>query len=534
MESLDQEISVESIDPVTGISYTLVSTPPADLAHIRPSPGMSAKEYALRWFWYLITKTGPPEFLEAQADMIRQTRALLPVLDVIVDEVLIKASLNEVGELAVSFWLTFPEMTLETPIDFDDPEHMPPSNQFRKDLVGTLYNSQPLMMAMLFYYKANRDELQQRAHSGQDGDLLTPPGIIPTPIIPPDSDRNLIIGGDKVVGDKILIGLNAAGQLFDIPSRYLPSKEEVDRSWEKKTGLKIKDPIPNYGIDLTQIQIQVMGGLLRLLTNTNYEGNLPPITREDALKYYPAISSVDELPKMMKYVKMIPVMKVGKRELVRASGMDYDNQGDVERAIDALKHLGNTQFRFCYTRASLDRKGNPEMDPKTRNYLKEDVQGVDTLFDVQTVTDNVTKEFKYYQVSPSAMLLDQKEKYFMLVPFGWEKEVKAALKGKKMSNYLLLFLLYLRYRFEHDRRQDRKRGQRVKPFVIRIKWMTLCKVLRMPEKVYDRQRARALKLLDDSYQMAVGLGYLLSFNRDEDTDTLVLNDAKFHLPLGTA
>ena len=59
-------------------------------------------------------------------------------------------------------------------------------------------------------------------------------------------------------------------------------------------------------------------------------------------------------------------------------------------------------------------------------------------------------------------------------------------------------------------------------------WEEIAIALKMPESVYRRKKERALKILDDAYIVAKDLGYLLSYSREGNIDTLILNEQKYY------
>lgn len=325
------------------------------------------------------------------------------------------------------------------------------------------------------------------------------------------------------------IATHAAKQLFGDVKLETPFSDEIIKAWDQRYSSSSLNRIDGYGVNLTDIQFRVMEGLVRKLTDTNYKGDLPAKTEKDILKEF-NISHVSNLPKAYRGLKEIPIVRIGKRELVRLSGMDEDNQADMARCVDALKYLGITQYCFYYKRLAYDSNNKPERDADG-NLKKEEVITVDTLFKTKEIIDEGTKEFKYFEVSPSAIFLDQLGSHFLLVPYNWQKEVRERLGAKKTSSYTFQFLLWLRLKFEELRRYNQNPAHKTKkPYVISMDWRKVAVALRMPDSLYKRKVKRARDLLDFAYQAAQELGYLESYTRDAVNDKLVLNPSHYPTP----
>ena len=89
---------------------------------------------------------------------------------------------------------------------------------------------------------------------------------------------------------------------------------------------------------------------------------------------------------------------------------------------------------------------------------------VGSLFRIKTVRTE-EGELQYYEIHPSAPLLDQISNYFLLVPNDWREEVKQ-LTGKRASSYTYELLLWLRLQYEQIRRYNSGKNRKKKPFKI--------------------------------------------------------------------
>lgn len=173
--------------------------------------------------------------------------------------------------------------------------------------------------------------------------------------------------------------------------------------------------------------------------------------------------------------------------------------------------------------------GKPVKD-KSGDYVKEEVMEVGTILRIKTVRDG-TGLLQYYEIHPSAPLLDQINNYFLLVPTNWRDEVKQ-LTGKRASSYTYELLLWLRLQYEQIRRYNKGGGKnrKPKPFKISKSWEDVAITLKMPESVYKRKRKRAINIIQEAYSVAIKLGYLVRVENNGATDILYLNESYYPKP----
>ncbi len=336
----------------------------------------------------------------------------------------------------------------------------------------------------------------------------------------------------KIKRDKpelIKQGIHSVKQMFGEQRQLSLFTEQIPSDFNKKFGIEIVNKIDRYGIDLNETQLKVMEGILKAFTDTNYKGNIGSKNKDEVLKEYPKLNRSEHLPKAYNNINEIPRIKIGQRELMRLSGIDENSKGMRQKGVDALNYLGSTQFCFYWIRLSYDKKGKPEKDPKTGEYKREEVTAIDTLFKVKIVRDEQTKEFKYYEIEPSVIFLDQVNNYFLLIPHNWRDEVQKQVGKRRASSYTFRLLLFLRYQYETIRRYNRYHRDK-KELIIKFSWEDMAQALKMPETVYKRNRTRAIKILDEAYKTAQELGYLKKYERTATVDILELNQEKYYEP----
>lgn len=318
----------------------------------------------------------------------------------------------------------------------------------------------------------------------------------------------------------IQMGLHSVSNILGTHKQLsLFSDQEGQFTLENNSVLE--NEIRQFGIDLTDVQSRVMEGILRGFTETAYEGNIPPQTREElANEKYSG-----KLPDSYKYIDKIPRIRMTQSQLLKWAGVKNTSIGEVERALSALKTLGTRQYCFYYDRLAFDAESKPIKDNRG-NWQKEEVSAIDTLFTIKEVRDKKSKALKYYEIVPSSIFLDQRENYFLLIPHNFREEVTNLVGNKKASSYTFRFLLFLRYQFERRRRSKNHSA----PYKVRKSWEEIAIALKMPESVYKKNKKRAHKILEEVYSVAKTLGYLSSYERGPAVDILVLRDEKYYTP----
>ena len=331
------------------------------------------------------------------------------------------------------------------------------------------------------------------------------------------------------------IAIHTVSQFYgDNKQLSLFSDEKID-SFKDATGLNLTNRPTNYGVVLNQAQRKVFEGILKAFTDTNYKGDEQK-DKATALRevYSDTETSAKTLVKgenaPYRNIDTIPVVKLTQAQIIELSGYDLKSQrqGDKQDVIEALSFLATNQFCFYWIRLKTE-NGKPVKD-KSGDYVKEEVMEVGTLLRIKTVRDQ-TGLLQYYEIHPSAPLLDQVNNYFLLVPNNWRDEVKQ-LTGKRASSYTYELLLWLRLQYEQIRRYNKGGGKsrKPKPFKISKSWEDVAIALKMPETMYKANRKRASKIIQEAYSVAIKLGYLVRVEDNGATDILYLNESYYPKP----
>jgi len=341
--------------------------------------------------------------------------------------------------------------------------------------------------------------------------------------------------GDEVEKKHTKIAIHTVSQFYgDNKQLSLFSEEKID-VFRDATGLNLTNRPTNYGVVLNQAQRKVFEGILKAFTDTNYKGDEQ---KDKATAFREVYSDTEISAKTLvkgenapyKNIETIPVVKLTQAQIIDLSGYDLkaQKQSDKQHVIEALSFLATNQFCFYWIRPKTD-KGKPVKD-KSGDYVKEEVMEVGTLLRIKTVRDQ-TGLLQYYEIQPSAPLLDQVNNYFLLVPNNWRDEVKQ-ITGKRASSYTYELLLWLRLQYEQIRRYNKGggRSRKPKPFKIGKSWEDVAIALKMPETMYKANRKRASKIIQDAYSIAIKLGYLVKVENNGATDILYLNESYYPKP----
>lgn len=333
------------------------------------------------------------------------------------------------------------------------------------------------------------------------------------------------------------ISIHTANQFYENPKQgELFSDETLDKIIET-TGITLINRPESYGVVLNQSQKRVFEGILKAFSDTNYLGDEQIDKRQSLKEVYPKATgnrAKDVIDEPYKNVDKIPIIKLTQAELITLSGYDLkkQRQGDKVDVVEAIAYLATKQFCFYWTRLKKDEKRRPVKD-KAGDWVKEEVTEVGSLLRVKTVRAEGTGEFKYYEIQPSLVILDQVNEhyggsYFLLVPTDWRDEVKK-LTGKRASSYTYEFLFWLKLQYELIRRYNSTKAKK-KPFTIKKSWEEIAIILKMPESLYKANKKRANAVIQEAYSTAIKLNYLLEVKDDGVTNILYLNEEYYPKP----
>lgn len=324
-------------------------------------------------------------------------------------------------------------------------------------------------------------------------------------------------------------GLHFINQLYhtNTNKQLRAFSDEILEEYQNSTGVVLNNnnKPDSYGVVLNQIQSRVLEAILKALSDTNYSGDVA-INKDTYSRT--EMRSINKI-KAYNNIDKIPVIKITQAELLELSGLNRSH-GDKTDLIEAINFLGSQQFCFYWKRLKYE-NGKPVKDKSSGEYIKEDVMEVGTVLRIKYVKKEKSGDLDYYEIHPSAVLLDQIESYFLLIPNNWREEVKQ-ITGKKASKYTYEFLTWLRLQYEQIRRYNNNGGKNRKPkeFKLSKSWEEIAIALKMPESIYKANRKRAERIIKEAYEVAIKLGYLLRVEDAGATDLLYLNESYYPKP----
>lgn len=301
---------------------------------------------------------------------------------------------------------------------------------------------------------------------------------------------------------------------------YSSNLQENKLKKGEETGEALIDKLSGYGMNLNQSQSKVLEGILKGFSEDNYKGD-----KVNDKSDYNNLEGFKKEGEAYKNIDAIPVLKITQAELISLSGYTK-NRGDKTDVIDALDFLTTRQFCFYWLRTKTDSKGRFIKDKKG-NYIKEEVTEISPILRKKSVS--IAGVFKYYEIHPSAVLIDQIDNYFMLFPNDWREEVKEVI-GKRVSNYTYGLFFWLRVQYERQRRFNSTHKHK-KDFTIRKSWEEVAIILKMPKTMYKANKKRSVKIINDAYASAIKVGYLKKVENNGVRDILYLNEEFYPKPL---
>ena len=294
-----------------------------------------------------------------------------------------------------------------------------------------------------------------------------------------------------------------------------------------KTGVYLEKKIKSKGLILNSTQWKVLGAILKELTDTNYKGHKLMSTYE-ALndKDLPPIYPADKTGAFLygsenspyKNITAIPRLLITQSNLIRLAGYDPRKQSHRQNVVEALDYLRTHQCYFYWKR--LKYKDGKPVKNKDGEYVFEYVEELATVLRVNKITDNKRK-LDYYEIEPSACLLDQHDKYFLLIPKELLDNIDKKIK-RKPSFYTILFLIWL-YNEADNMRRYKKKDKTVSLEELAI-------ILNMPESLYKKKKKDAERKIQEAIITASSLGYIKNISMDDGTLTFYFNKDFYPAP----
>lgn len=313
---------------------------------------------------------------------------------------------------------------------------------------------------------------------------------------------------------------------------YIRDQEVKSKVKEKAEIMGIDFPI---GVDISGSKAQAVHAIQKMLTETNYKGNIDGITMRASGKgfnfdgYLPALEFTKS-----EYFDAYGVCKV----MTERGTLEYSGY-ERKEAIDALMDLAMVPYVIAYKRERwIDDIG--KNGKKKRERRTEIVEAFKPLIEIKRrwrdLTDEEVKTVSKREstpetekkltmaIIPSPVMVDGIDNYYVLKPAELYKEIKA--KFPNCSKFVETFINWLIVTAEEKaRRRDST--------TIKINYEKLGRKLRMDSYINSRNRKGLRNALIKCYDIAVNLEYLDSYKIDvqgkiiECYDEFVLNLEKF-------
>lgn len=329
------------------------------------------------------------------------------------------------------------------------------------------------------------------------------------------------------------------------PQTKLNFAETLER-YTRETGLTMGNRPLGWGLNLNFAEQRVTHAILEAFSRDEYQGQIT-LPKEEVLTdpergphilpgKWNAMGPGAMARKAYKDIPHLPTIRLTLAEIVKLAGYDHDRQGDKQKVMEAIDHLRSHLYLFWWKRKAfkiVNGVAVPDRDAKGEHKWEER-EDISPLFRIVFVRDEQTKVLKYFEISPSAVVLDQVNptyggNYFLMVPRDLHTQVvKAVGKGQRSSSYTFAFLVYLHAEYERISRHAKK-GTAPKHTIAKP-WEEIAQRIKMPESVWKRKRANAVARLEQVYQVAKELGYLKSYRRDNGVDVLELEPSKYYRP----
>jgi hypothetical protein len=274
---------------------------------------------------------------------------------------------------------------------------------------------------------------------------------------------------------------------------------DVEKWMEK---LKLRDA-SELGVDLTLAQSKAVFAIQKLLTESDYAGNLKPqkMDGENRFQFWGEAPRIKFSP--AQYLEAYGVPKTsGKR------GWPEFNRREREEALRALSSLENIQVNFGYRRQ--DGKGGDVQMVAARSPLIQIMWGLRLSAEdekrmlADQMEDGEVDVRTTIGIFPCPVFVDQVETYFVMKPSNLHEEIRRLAGGKRHDKCLNLFMEWLCLTAELQRRH--RSG-----WTVRIGERAMASKLRLDSYIRARQWARIRKVLEECLSAAQTLDYLLGY-----------------------
>jgi len=275
-------------------------------------------------------------------------------------------------------------------------------------------------------------------------------------------------------------------------TKQLLIEEELDSQ-------ELESIVEKAGLDLSVSENRALHAIQKLLDRTNYRGNLQGEKISSTQYRYQGLS-----PRLS-----ITYSDYFEAYELKMKGNQYYNGKQAVEALQALKKLAFTPRTFIYSKKSNKdgRKRDVIIVTGTLITIIEGFKGLTEEETAQVVEgkDLPDKRQTRLILEFNPIMLDQIDTFYVLKPTAFYSEIRQLLGGKKGNKTIYLFaewLLTLSFN------------------PVKIGKDKLTEILRLDRLIRDGHRDRMEVRLQDAFQVAKKLEYLLDYR--EDTNGLLV------------
>lgn len=335
-------------------------------------------------------------------------------------------------------------------------------------------------------------------------------------------------------GEKIRAGMHVEGLQFGAISHEGLFDKLFDRlpetQKERLAELQAKGEGPHIiGFDLSISQKRAYFAVQKLLSATNYQGNLPKTPSDpyaDEFKY-----RGDRIGLDLTVSEYLDAYNVQKFETSRGK-LEYSGE-ERSQALQALRSLAKQPFILWYTRREYhdDRKPTDtlvqEIAPLVAIRLEypelQEGEGKSLLEDSLTAggQERADKRLGRLVIFPSVALYDQVDSHYLLKNASYLDEIQRA--APKAPRAVYNFVDWLQYQAEYLRREDSRNWTKT------ISLEALARIVRLEAYIKGKRAGLIQKTLEKCFKIAGELGYTLGveFDKGRNMYTIRLNPEKF-------
>ncbi len=287
--------------------------------------------------------------------------------------------------------------------------------------------------------------------------------------------------------------MHLENQKFGLTTDKKPKIRQLLLSETDITGDELEQEIDILGLDLTVSQDRALSALQILLDRTGYRGNLP--SKEIHSMGY-------------KWTGTLPNLSFSPDEFLEACG--HQKKGEqvyqghqAQELMKALRSLTETK-RVCYVRKHWTGEGRYRRQAVDmivwRGPILTTLEGYANLDEAEAsriiAGDEKTERASKIIVSFGPLFVDGIQDFFLLKPVMLHSEIEALYQGRRVSRTISLFIEWLLTK---------------NTTTVKIAKDLLIEKLRMTRQVEHRHKGRVEKILQDCYEVAKKLGFLLSY-----------------------